>query len=562
MRLFRLCFLLLAVPSTAALLVNHTIDDRYGDSSTGTIPTYLPQEDWANGEVCQTCNIYPANLGHIPADSLNGTGVDPAQTFNGTWHDTTYFPDLSPRNITVQFAGQAVYVFNIIANVVLFTETTTTLFFSLDGEAVGHYAHSADLFSPQVMYNVVVYANQSLPHGNHTLVISAEGTDPSLVLFDYVVYTADDLASALPPVPTTTSVQTSSHPTTVQPSSHPTVVQTYPITATSVLPGTSPRSPFVSATSPPPHHRNSAIIIGITAAGSILGTILFGVVAILVRRKCNRRAHKKQGPHCSSPHPTRPGVVSDPTVPPPLRAYATQPPSPSDGFSRAATRPDSRRARSLSDLKQGLGYPSTSLPPIDRHSARVRLFAKIVARSRPRDPSPVGTRVRTASVPAITARSSVAGNREQTGRGHTDGLEHAGLRRAPTGIGGRLRAEVAGLREEIELFRETELAIYRIPGWVPPPYQQGQGVVPGTVETQPTLVAGTVSAIFTCRCTTRINLPRYSLEWWSRYRHQVSRPTGVCVIGQTLGADSSHSQFFTPTPTREHLQDNLHFASI
>lgn len=503
MRLLALCFLLLAVACTA-VLVNHTIDDKYGDSSTGIIPTYRPKENWAYGDTCRSCNLYPANLGHTPAGSLSGAPVDTAQVFNGTWHDTTQSPGSPPRNITVQFVGQAVYVFNIIANIVPFTSTSTTLTFSLDGEIVGHYSHLPDPHGSELMYNVAVYSNHSLPHGDHTLVISAEGKGESLVLFDYVVYTADELATALPPehVP---MVQTSSQPTAVQKSLFTGVplIQTPSILATSVLQWTSPQSPFVSATSPPPHHLNSAIIIGITAAGSALGTILLGLVAIYIRQKCKRRARaRKTKALCSGPNaiPARLETVSVPTVPSPLLAHTIQPPSPSDDFSRAATYPDSRRAPSM----KGLEAPSTSPPPTDRHSARVRLFAKIATMSRPRvsSPGPDGTRVRTA--PAISARSSLAGNREETGRGHVDGLEHAVLRRAPTGTEGRLHADVAKLREEIELLRETELAKYRIPVRVPQPYQERQGAVPGTVETQPTLVAVTVSVRFTYRGTARI----------------------------------------------------------
>ncbi|KAL1951072.1 hypothetical protein VTO73DRAFT_221 [Trametes versicolor] len=493
MRLFALCFLVLAVACTATP-VNHTIDDRYGDSITGVIPTYRPPGDWTHGDECISCNLYPANLGHT---SSSGAPVDPAQAFNGTWHYTTWLPGSLRRNITVQFVGQAVYVFNIIANVVLSATTNTTLTFSLDGEIVGHYSHLPDPSGPDLMYNVAVYSNHSLPYGDHTLVISAEGKGPSLVLFDYVVYTADDLAIALPPEPVPMPVQTSLNPTAVPTSSQPTAVQTSSFTgipliqtpsilATSVLQWASPHSPFASATSPPPHHLNSAIIIGITAAGSALGTILLGLVAIFIRRRCKRRARaRKTKALCSGPNaiPARLDTVSVPTVSSPLPAHTIQPPSPSDCFSRAATCPDSRRAPSL----KGLKAPPTSPPPTDRHSARVRLLAKIVAMSRPRVSSPDGMRIRTA--PAITARSSFAG--EQIGRGYIDGLEHDVLRRAPTSTGGRLRAEVAGLREEIELLRETELAKYCISVRVLQLYQQGQGTVPGTVETQPTLVAVT-----------------------------------------------------------------------
>ncbi len=89
----------------------------------------------------------------------------------------------------MRFNGTAVYVYNVLANQVPFADTLTNLTFALDGHQVGTFVHeptSSAFFD----YNIPVHTSESLDDMEHTLVIQAVGdTTPSLILFDYVVYT-------------------------------------------------------------------------------------------------------------------------------------------------------------------------------------------------------------------------------------------------------------------------------------------------------------------------------------------------------------------------------------
>lgn len=111
--------------ASAAILVNHTIDDVYGDSSTGLFPIYSPSDKWAVGSMCTTCSIFPGNLG-FNGPGLAAAEVDITQAFMQTWHDSTYIGG-PPVNVSVYFVGQAVYVYNIIANAVPDITTNTSL---------------------------------------------------------------------------------------------------------------------------------------------------------------------------------------------------------------------------------------------------------------------------------------------------------------------------------------------------------------------------------------------------------------------------------------------------
>lgn len=184
--------------ASAAILVNHTIDDVYGDSSTGLFPIYSPSDKWAVGSMCTTCSIFPGNLG-FNGPGLAAAEVDVTQAFMQTWHDSTYLGG-PPVNVSVYFVGQAVYVYNIIANAVPDITTNTSLVFALDGTVVGAYTYSPDPAGPKLLYNVPVYVNSSLPPGEHVLTISAGSTEWSLILFDYIVYTTEEpeLSSPLP----------------------------------------------------------------------------------------------------------------------------------------------------------------------------------------------------------------------------------------------------------------------------------------------------------------------------------------------------------------------------
>ena len=65
----------------------------------------------------------------------------------------------------------------------------TDLRFEIDSEFVGTFVHNPSS-SETFTYNALVYANQSLPDGNHTLTIQngQVGDLMSTVLLDYLVY--------------------------------------------------------------------------------------------------------------------------------------------------------------------------------------------------------------------------------------------------------------------------------------------------------------------------------------------------------------------------------------
>ncbi|OJT04528.1 hypothetical protein TRAPUB_4798 [Trametes pubescens] len=241
------------------VLVNRTIDDNQGDSATGVQPTYLPDDGWALGSICTSCNIHPGL-------------VDVNKAFDQTWHDTTHHPGGPDQVITATFSGVAVYVFNIIANTVPFTTTLTNLSFKLDGELVGSYLHAPDT-STDFLYNVSVYSNASLTNGPHTLEIRPTGPSSSLILFDYITYTIDE------------ETTTSAHPSQGAPSSTPTAALTSPATG-----GTTPSStppPAIPRTSPSPS-------IGVIVGGAVAGVGIVGIVAAVLFFVFRRRRRQQR----------------------------------------------------------------------------------------------------------------------------------------------------------------------------------------------------------------------------------------------------------------------------
>ena len=173
-----------------SLSTNRTIDDEQGDSVTGLVPEYSPPGAWHQGSTCTACFVH----------------LDTSQVLDGTWHDTTHHPgDPEPRSITMRFNGTAVYVYNALANTVTGADTATNLTFSIDGARVGTFFHAPST-STDFEYNEPVHVSTNLQDQEHTLIIQAVGdVSPSLILFDYVVYTFTDQ----PPITTSSSTSTS-----------------------------------------------------------------------------------------------------------------------------------------------------------------------------------------------------------------------------------------------------------------------------------------------------------------------------------------------------------------
>ncbi|KAL1951071.1 hypothetical protein VTO73DRAFT_220 [Trametes versicolor] len=429
-------YIFLPAVAYSAALVNRTVDDLYGDSITGLIPTYLPSSDvWKEGSTCTTCNIYPAYLGHYPTTSGGGVAVDLSQVFNGTWHAALFHPGQQSPAVIVHFSGQAVYVFHTIANVVPKTLTVAHLEFTLDNAIVGYYDHTPDPAAPQLLYQVPVYVNESLRDGNHTLIVSAQNTSESSdMMFDYIIYTAVDASVTDPSAPASPSIQTVS--TEVSPS-----IQT----VSTVLP-------------PSTGHRLSTTYIGITAASSILGT---GIIAIAVtcffrRRKGRMHSRSSDGDNSGSDSSSSSGPSTIAQLSNNIRASRVpseapwQSPRSSEGFSRAAARPES-------------SSPSTP-PTLATSSAGVALFAKLSTTTRSHDSPPAHSAVASSCQSPGPQDSSCQSSGPQDASYQSPGPQ--GFHAEP-GNPARdaLRAEVAALREEVAWLsgdRDSE---------VPPPYR-------------------------------------------------------------------------------------------
>ncbi|TBU52509.1 hypothetical protein BD310DRAFT_228957 [Dichomitus squalens] len=173
---FAICVFLTVNVSTA-ILVNRTIDDQAGDAVTGLVPQYSPASAWSQGSTCPTCLAK----------------LDPSQTFDSTWHDGLCDLDgTGPCTATIQFTGTAVYVYNVLANRVSDTASPpTNLTFWLDGTQVGTFVHTSTT-STAFNYNALTFSSTALENVAHTLVMRSTTDLPSMILFDYVVYTTDD----------------------------------------------------------------------------------------------------------------------------------------------------------------------------------------------------------------------------------------------------------------------------------------------------------------------------------------------------------------------------------
>lgn len=80
--LLYLCLLAL-LPRIKGGKVNVTIDDQYGDPTTGQVIQYNPPEAWQPGQSCDGCTAKPR-----PVSSAH----------NGTWMDATFNPSGTVTN--------------------------------------------------------------------------------------------------------------------------------------------------------------------------------------------------------------------------------------------------------------------------------------------------------------------------------------------------------------------------------------------------------------------------------------------------------------------------------
>ncbi|KAJ6476366.1 hypothetical protein C8R45DRAFT_834004, partial [Mycena sanguinolenta] len=172
---YYLPYALAYIPGYIAALSNRTIDDLYGDSVTGVLPTYEPSTSEWNAVVqdnnCTICVVQP----------------DAAQMVDHSWHDTTVRVGGQTHTVSLQFTGTGIYFFGGVPNTVPNAITVVNLTFSLDGAFAGSYTHIPDPTTSTFLYSVPMLAMADLSNTTHTLI--AEAQVPSLLIFDYAMYT-------------------------------------------------------------------------------------------------------------------------------------------------------------------------------------------------------------------------------------------------------------------------------------------------------------------------------------------------------------------------------------
>ncbi|KAG9313302.1 hypothetical protein JVU11DRAFT_5606 [Chiua virens] len=173
------CFLFSSF--TLAALQNVTVDDAV---LTGAVVfQYLPLPSTSSWNIGNNCSACTARL-------------DASQAYNGTWHDSTYYPGGVYKSFEFNFTGRhlttgsSLYIYFILANTIPnATVKSTELNFFMDGSSVGTYQHSP-MSSTDYQYNVAVYVNDSVPFGTHAVTVEpVYGNNLELMLFDYLVYT-------------------------------------------------------------------------------------------------------------------------------------------------------------------------------------------------------------------------------------------------------------------------------------------------------------------------------------------------------------------------------------
>ncbi|KAI9066880.1 hypothetical protein FKP32DRAFT_323799 [Trametes sanguinea] len=253
------CAAALGTTLASATLVNNTVDDQGRDSSRGLTLAYSSDISWNIGKTCEDCT---------PLSPF----IDVSQVYDGTWHDATVPPAFQAPVLTVTFTGVAVYVYNVVANAIPAITTITSLTFTVDGQAAGAYSHSPDMSSSAVDYNVLVFSTTGLSNTVHTLEVGADNAFNSLVLFDRVVYTAEELddvsSSSSVMVPRSTSLTHESSTSTVSAAAAFTPIPSPSIS--SGAPSPSPSAISESVSSPLPSERSSDTGHGDTTASNTL----------------------------------------------------------------------------------------------------------------------------------------------------------------------------------------------------------------------------------------------------------------------------------------------------
>ena len=94
---------------------------------------------------------------------------------------------LADRKLTSESLGSAIYVYFIIANTFPNVTTNTNVTFFIDSQEAGYYAHPPAA-TADFIYNVPVFTQEGMDMTSHNLTIASRGDNPSLILFDYLIY--------------------------------------------------------------------------------------------------------------------------------------------------------------------------------------------------------------------------------------------------------------------------------------------------------------------------------------------------------------------------------------
>ncbi|KAK0492957.1 hypothetical protein EDD18DRAFT_1357341 [Armillaria luteobubalina] len=262
----------------AAKMINRTIDDTLGDELTGFKVKYRPDSQpfdasalvWKNTLQCIGCAIVP----------------DVSSAMDGTWTSATYDSSLKNVSAELTFYGSAIYIYLIVSNYPYCTGLVSDVIcnFRMDGEIVGNYYHPSD-GTYRFEYNVLAYSNASLNDNDHTFLIETTGTQLSYIIFDYALYTHNEVS--------VTSSTTQNPGTTASVSFGTSLASVY--MSSSIPSSPSPSSSAVT-TSP---NSAKAMIAGVTVGVSTL--IILAVSLILYIRGRRRRVNQTVTPETEMP---------------------------------------------------------------------------------------------------------------------------------------------------------------------------------------------------------------------------------------------------------------------
>ena len=257
------CLAVLALSVSTHALKNVTVDDTKGDEVTGGQITYSPASSWNLGASCSGCTA------HIQAN----------QTYDGTWHDGTYYPvgasgaknpgqtltaeytfngkclfEVTMRRVVAyrRFAGTAIYVYCLIARTSTSPDGNTDMTFYIDGTSVGTYELAPDN-DTTIYYDQLVYSNTGLSSGSHDFkIVNGMANQKSLVLLDRLVYTTDDSSNSTSSTSSSSKSSSTSSKSSSTSAPHSNTITSIPgLTSTSLsVGGASPTSTTTSAGSP------------------------------------------------------------------------------------------------------------------------------------------------------------------------------------------------------------------------------------------------------------------------------------------------------------------------